>query len=194
MLNVGTIPHKQASSSSDLKGRNIVIETSLKSTKEGRITRRATVSTKPLSSAGLVSRASQKKKQSEGDIGVSMKETDQVQEGLRRNRQYSKSVVAKSIWEETGQADSQTKAKWPTGVEGGVGGRKTTMDTASNRTGTVQASGGSQTFQVPLRKVPSNQAPVVKGDNADETKEPAWVAVARVSPFPIVHFVHYRCV
>lgn len=185
-LNVEASPLKQSSSSSDLKGRNMVIEASWKSTKVGGIGRRATVSNKPLSSAGLVSRASQKKKQSGDDIGASVTETGKVQEGLQRNKQRSKSVVVKSTLEKTGQADSRgppPKARWPTGVDGRVAGKEKDVEAANSRAGAVQAMGGSQTFQVPLRSVSSNQAPFVKGDTITETEEPAWVAIARVSPF-----------
>ena len=191
-LNDEASPQKQSSSSSNLKGRNMVIEASWKSNKVSGIARRVTVSSKPLSSAGLVSRASQKKKESGGDIGASATETDQVQEGLQRNKQRSKSVVVKSTMEEkTGRADSRgppTKARWPTGVESRVAGKEKDVEAASSRAGAVQAMGGSQTFQVPLRSVSSNQAPFVKGDTITETEEPAWVAIARVSPFMTTNF------
>ena len=164
----------------------MIIEASWKPTKEGGIARRATVSTKPMSSANLVSRASQKKKVSEGDTGMSATETEHTLEGLEQNKQWSKSVVTKSKWEEKTAQDSTgppPKARWPAGVQGRAVGKEADAKVSNSRQGAVPTTGGSQTFQVPLRSVSSSQAKLAKGDTSTETEEPSWVAIARVSPF-----------
>ena len=170
----------------------MVIEASWKPTQEGGIARRATVSTKPLSSAGLVSRASQKKRVSGGDAGVSLMEIEQqVLGGLHRNKQYSKSVVVKSKWEEVQEADSTApppKVRVPTEVQSRVVEKEGNAEVADSKASGIQASGGSQTFQLPLRSVPSNQAKI---DNIAETAEPSWVAIARVSSFRIASILQH---
>ena len=193
-LNSGA-PQQKPHSSSDLKGRNMVIEASWKSTQEGGIARRATVSTKPLSSAGLVSRASQKKRVSGGDTGVSVMETEQqALGGLQRNKQYSKSVVVKSKWEELQEADSTgspPKVRVPTEVQSRVVEKEADVEVADSKASTIQASGGSQTFQVPLRSVPSSQA---RFDTFAKTTQPSWVAIARVSSFRTASLLQHYAV